>query len=299
MIAMPFSWEQAVLALVGRACPAGRLFRVTTRGVACLSRLRHPQAPVPVKVRGRFVVFRMGDDVGVDVATLQRRIRVRFRSPELLAQAMVHRSYLNEAGDAAVESNERLEFLGDAVLGCIVAHLLFERYPAVDEGRLTELRAHIVKGETLAIVAERLDLGAFLLLGRGEDATGGRRRPLNLARTLESLIGAMYLDRGFERTERFVLRVLALELQSLGGGDLRSDAKSRLQHRAQHLFGAPPRYRIVAAEGPDHAKTFTVEAVAGERSLGAGQGRSKRLAEKLAAEQALALLDREFGPDAS
>ncbi len=209
---------------------------------------------------------------------------------------MVHRSYLNEASQAGIESNERLEFLGDAALGCIVARWLFQRYPNVDEGRLTELRAHLVKGDTLAIIAERLDLGSFLLLGRGEDSTGGRRRPLNLARTFESLIGAMYLDRGFERTERFVLRALEPELTGLGGGDLRTDAKSRLQHRAQHLFGAPPRYRIVAAEGPDHAKVFTVEAVAGERSLGSGQGRSKRLAEKLAAEQALALLDREFGP---
>src|SRR5689334_11096016 len=141
---------------------------------------------------------------------------------------MVHRSYLNEASGDPIESNERLEFLGDAVLGCVVARRLYERYPAIDEGRLTELRAHIVKGETLATVADRFELGTFLLLGRGEAGTGGRHRPLNLARSLEAVLGAMYLDRGFRDTERFILRALKPELDELGAGDLPTDAKSRL-----------------------------------------------------------------------
>ncbi len=232
----------------------------------------------------------------LDLEALQKSLGVRFAQPALLAQSMVHRSYLNEAAEADLESNERLEFLGDAVLGCVVARRLFDRYPDIDEGRLTELRAFLVKGETLAVVAERLGLGSYLMLGRGEDTTGGRRRPLNLARTFEAVVGAIYLDRGFSRTEKFILRVLAPELAELGGGDLPTDAKSRLQHRAQTLFGVPPQYRIIAAEGPDHAKMFTVEAVARDRSLGRGRGRSKRIAEKQAAEAALTTLDAEFGP---
>jgi ribonuclease-3 len=255
------------------------------------------RAPAPFH-RGCFrFTPRHGATVDVDVAALQKRLGIKFKRPELLAQAMIHRSYLNEAAGAGVESNERLEFLGDAVLGCVIARRLFERYPAVHEGRLTELRAHLVKGEALAVVAERLQLGSFLFLGRGEDATGGRRRPLNLARAFEAVLGAVYLDCGFARTERFILRTLGPELAELGGGDLPTDAKSRLQHLAQTVFGAPPRYRTVSADGPDHAKIFTIEVVLGDRSLGSGRGRSKRHAEKLAAEEALKTIDRELHTD--
>lgn len=237
--------------------------------------------------------------VAVEVAALQKRLGVRFRNPGLLAQSMVHRSYLNESTEAGLESNERLEFLGDAVLGCVVARRLYERYPHVPEGRLTELRAHLVKGETLALVAERLELGRFLLLGRGEDSTGGRLRLLNLARVFEAVLGALYLDRGFAAAERFILRVLEPELTELGGGDMPSDAKSRLQHLAQTLFGTTPHYRTVAAEGPDHARVFTIEVVLGERSLGSGRGASKRNAERLAAQEALLRIEREAAAAAS
>lgn len=229
-----------------------------------------------------------------DIIALQKRLRVTFKRPEILAQAMVHRSYLNEAPSADVVSNERLEFLGDAVLGCVIASSLFERYPTVHEGRLTELRAHLVKSEALTGVAERLKLGDFLYLGKGEDATGGRTRPLNLARAFEAVAGAVFLDRGFAVAEKFLLRSMAPELDELGGGDLPTDAKSRLQHLAQTVFGMPPHYRTVSAEGPDHAKVFTIEVIIGERSLGSGSGRSKRLAEKLAADEALRTIDREM-----
>lgn len=230
----------------------------------------------------------------LDIAALQKRLRVTFRQPEILAQAMVHRSYLNEAPAPDMVSNERLEFLGDAVLGCVIARRLFEQYPTVPEGRLTELRAHLVKGEALALVAERLSLGEFLLLGKGEDATGGRKRPLNLARAFEAVTGAVFLDRGFAVAEQFILRVMAPELAELGGGELPTDAKSRLQHLAQTVFGMPPQYRTVSAEGPDHAKVFTIEVVIGERAFGSGSGPSKRLAEKLAAHEALRTIDREM-----
>ncbi len=224
----------------------------------------------------------------VDVTALLKRLGIRtVHSTELYARAMVHRSYLNEAAEPDIESNERLEFLGDAVLGCVIARVLFETYLEVDEGRLTELRAHLVKAETLALVGERLQLGQYLQLGRGEEGTGGRDRPLNLARTFEAVIGAIYLDRDFTSAERFILRVMQPELARLGGGDLPSDAKSRLQHTAQTLFGATPQYRTIATEGPDHAKTFTIEVVLGGRSFGHGRGRSKRIAEKEAAQEAL------------
>ena len=142
----------------------------------------------------------------------------------------------------------------------------------------------------MGLVAKRIELGPFLVMGRGEAATGGRTRPLNLARAFESLIGAMMIDRGYERTEQFVLRVLHEELMALGDGNLPTDSKTRLQHAAQSRFGRAPRYVIVGADGPDHAKVFRVEVVVGDLRLGSGAGRSKRVAEREAAEQALAYL---------
>ena len=227
----------------------------------------------------------MSDDLGALERSLFGRQK-GFKNRQLLERALVHRSYLNEATEPGIESNERLEFLGDAVLGLVVASKLFLLYPGVPEGRLTEMRSHLVKGESLALVAERLGLGAYLRLGRGENATGGRQRPMNLARALEAVIGAVFIDKGFRTTERWLLRLLETEFAGLGGGPA-EDAKSRLQHAAQSIYGTTPRYRIVSAEGPDHAKLFTVEVVVRERSLGGGRGRSKRAAEKEAAQAAL------------
>ena len=234
--------------------------------------------------------------MNAELSALQRRLGVKFRDPQLLAQALVHRSYLNEAPEPNVVSNERLEFLGDAVLGLLIASWLFLRYPDLPEGRLTELRSHLVKGESLAVVAERLGLGPHLRLGRGEEATGGRSRPLNLARALEAVVGAVFLDKGFRTTERWLLRLLKSELAALGGGELPEDAKSRLQHMAQTLYATTPRYRIVDTQGPDHNKLFTVEVVLGERRFAVGRGFSKRSAEKEAAQVALRVIEAEH-PD--
>lgn len=238
--------------------------------------------------------------MNVDIEALKRRLKIRRRlpHPELLTRAMVHRSYLNEAGQHGIESNERLEFLGDAVLGCVIATALFETYPDVHEGRLTELRAHVVKGETLAIVAERLGLGEFLLLGRGEEATGGRRRPVNLGRAFEAVVGAVYLNLGYGPTERLILKWLAQELAELGEGQLPLDPKSRLQQVAQTVFGTTPRYHTIAAEGPDHAKVFTIEVRVRDRSLGLGRGHSKQIAQTEAAQAALDTIAREVRAEA-
>jgi ribonuclease-3 len=232
--------------------------------------------------------------VNQDLRQLERRLRLRFEDPSLLAQALVHRSYLNEATEPGVVSNERLEFLGDAVLGLVVASWLFRRYPELPEGRLTEMRSQIVKSETLATVAARLRLGEHLLLGRGEEATGGRTRTLNQARALEAVIGAAFLDRGFRRTETWLLRLLAGQLETLDA-EGPEDAKSRLQHLAQMLFSTTPRYRIIGTEGPDHDKQFSVEVTVGNRTLGAGRGRSKRIAEREAAEAALTAIEQGVG----
>ncbi len=239
--------------------------------------------------------------MNVDIDGLKKRLgidRYKLPQPELLARAMVHRSYLNESGQPGIQSNERLEFLGDAVLGCIIAEWLFDEYPGLPEGRLTELRAHVVKGETLALVADRLGLGQFLLLGRGEEATGGRRRPVNLGRAFEAVVGAVYLNlvdrpRGFDSTKKLVLGWLAPELSGLGEGTLPLDAKSRLQQVAQTIFGTTPRYHTVAAEGPDHAKVFTIEVMVKDRVLGAGRGHSKHIAQTEAAQAALERIERE------
>ena len=151
-----------------------------------------------------------------DLRSLQRRLRLKFNDPELLAKALVHRSYLNEVPEPGTESNERLEFLGDAVLGLVVARWLFVRYPGLPEGRLTEMRSHLVKAETLAAVAARYSLGSYLRLGRGEVATGGRTRHLNQSCVLEAWIGAVFLYMGFRKTEAGYLRMVESEWEALG-----------------------------------------------------------------------------------
>ena len=223
----------------------------------------------------------------VDLEALQEGLGLRVRDASLLAQALVHRSFLNENPGAAAQSNERLEFLGDAVLGCVVAEHLYQQYQDLSEGQLTELRAALVRGETLARVAARYRLGEFLLLGRGEEASGGRERTLNLARAYEAVVGAVFLDAGFQAAKAFVLRSLEPEFRELGPGVVLTDAKSRLQHLVQAMYQQTPSYRTVASEGPDHAKLFTVEVSVADRVLGVGRGRSKQAAEKEAARLAL------------
>jgi ribonuclease-3 len=218
---------------------------------------------------------------------LERRLAVKFRRPELLQQALVHTSYLNEHPGLAVGSNERLEFLGDAALGLAVAEELFSDYPEVDEGILTELRAHLVRRETLAQAAARLDLGAYLQLGRGEDAAGGRDRPTNLARAYEALAGALFLDGGLAKVRRFVRKTLKDELAALRDKGLPFDPKSRLQELVQSRWQSTPAYRLVKTEGPDHARRFTVQVIVNGAVVGVGEGRSKQAAEKAAAEEAL------------
>lgn len=222
---------------------------------------------------------------------LADRLQISFKDPALLRQALVHTSFLNENPGIDVGSNERLEFLGDAALGVVVAQELYKDFPDVDEGVLTELRAHLVRRDTLARAAARFELGEYLQLGRGEDAAGGRNRPTNLARGYEALVGAIFLDGGLAKVRAFVKRSLKAELASVKAGGMVSDPKSRLQEVIQSRWQTTPTYKVMKTEGPDHARRFTVQVIVNNRSLGTGEGRSKQMAEKEAAQQALATIE--------
>jgi ribonuclease-3 len=228
-----------------------------------------------------------------DWRTLEAQLPFKFKEHELLRQALVHTSYLNENPGIGVGSNERLEFLGDAALGVVVAQMLYNDYPDVDEGKLTELRAHLVRRDTLARAASQLGLGEALQLGRGEDAAGGRRRPTNLARAYEALVGAIFLDGGFTRVKSFVKHSLRDEFTALRQKGMPYDPKSRLQEVVQSRWQTTPSYRLLKTEGPDHARRFTVQVVVSGKPFGTGEGRSKQMAEKEAAQRALEEIERQ------
>lgn len=230
------------------------------------------------------------------LAQLQKALGLKFKHRSLLEQALVHRSYLNEARAQGLESNERLEFLGDAVLGLVVSQELCANFPDLDEGELTRLKTSLIRWETLARAAERLAVGEYLMLGRGEEGTGGRQRPSNLARALEAVIGAAFLDRGLDKTRQFVLRCLAPDIARVETGQVALDSKSRLQQLAQSYWHETPIYRTVAANGPDHAKVFTVEVQVAGRMIGRGNGRSKKEAEIEAASQGVESILTSEGP---
>ena len=227
----------------------------------------------------------------VDQNELQKILGVPFQQQELLTQALTHSSYANENPGTAPASNERLEFLGDAILGLIVAENLFLDFPAMTEGEMTRLRSILVKQETLARVAEAIDLGEYLYLGKGEESSGGREKPANLARALEALIAAVYLDHGFPVTEQFVLEILDAELRrTLYQGTI-IDYKSQLQEMLQAKAQQTPVYALIETSGPDHDKKFTVEVKLGNDVLATGTGRSKKKAETEAARIALEKLN--------
>ncbi len=224
---------------------------------------------------------------------LAERLGLPVRDRDLLAQALVHSSWLHEHPDAARGHNERLEFLGDAVVNLAVSEALYRRHPSDDEGVLSARRAAIVSTSGLARLATRLDLGSFLLLGEGEAQRGGRVRPSLLASAFEALVGAIYLDLGWE-TVRDWIHVRAEEEISadLAMATLKSP-KSRLQEHTQRTTGERPVYHLVEAVGPDHEKQFQIEVLVDGRVLGVGEGSSRRVAETSAAAQALDVLRAE------
>jgi len=231
-----------------------------------------------------------------DAADLQKKLGVSFRSPALLEEALVHSSYANENPGAAPVSNERLEFLGDAVLGLAVAEKLYHECPYSAEGELTVLRAALVRRDALAAVAKRLGLGEHMYLGKGEEAGGGRSKAVNLAGTMEAVIGAVFLDRGWRVTREIVLKFFKPELEESVSRGVAVDFKSRLQEIIQSERQITPAYYIIDETGPDHSKVFTVEVRAGDTVLGKGTGKSKKAAETEAARLALQQLPATFTP---
>jgi len=217
---------------------------------------------------------------------LQKQIGVTFKDQHLLSQAFVHRSHLNEARNIK-ESNERLEFLGDSVLSLLTSHFLYQTYPEFPEGTLTNIRSGLVKTTSLATVAQSLNLGELLFLSHGEEESGGRKNSSLLADTFEALLGAIYLDQGLEVARTFLHAYLFPNAKGIVEHKTYIDFKSLLQEIIQEESRVSPVYRVTKSEGPDHAKTFWVEVLSMERTLGQGMGKSKQEAEQAAASQAL------------
>ena len=221
---------------------------------------------------------------------LAERIGHRFGDEELLRTALRHRSWIAE--NDGHESNERLEFLGDAVLGWVVADLVYRRHDDMAEGKLTDLRKSVVNAIALGGMAEQLGVGEHLMLGRGEDAAGGRQKTSILSDALEAIFGAIYLDAGAEVAYRVISSLFREQMvEALAGLD-RLDAKTRLQELASRVGGGHVSYRVTD-EGPDHEKTFFATVYVGDREMGAGEGRSKKAAEQIAAEIACDALEAE------
>src|SRR5438067_1231719 len=225
------------------------------------------------------------------VQTLSATLGYSFRDAALLQAALIHTSYVNERPGRGVESNERLEFLGDAVLGVVVAHRLYELRPESAEGELTVLRAWLVRQSTLARWARQMGLGPHLLLGRGEARGGGRDRPALLSRGFEALIGSIYLDGGLEAARSVLLPFIDQEIQVGFSPQRVVDAKSRLQQVTQARFETTPIYNMVDHSGPGHAPVFVIEVRAGPEVQTRGSGHSKRAAQQAAAHAALQQLN--------
>ena len=221
-----------------------------------------------------------------EFTNLEKLLNIKFKNEDLLKQAFYHRSYLNEV-KLDLESNERLEFLGDSILSLIVSNYLYNLRGKDTEGDLTNLRAYIVKTTSLSEASKKLNLGSYLHLSKGEEISGGRQNPQLLANTFEALLGAIFLDLGLETAKKMVHEtLLSLFEKELKSGPPK-DAKSELQEVVQERLKRSPNYKIIETKGPDHAKQFRVAVLVGGKEYGQGIGNSKQIAEEKAAEQAL------------
>ena len=211
-------------------------------------------------------------------------VKQRFKNKDLIDQALTHRSWVNEHKGIRA-SNERLEFLGDAILEYIVSKELYAQFPDKEEGYLTALRANLVNTVSLSEVAKTLELGEYLFLSKGEEESGGRTNPSLLADTVEAIIGAIFIDRGVEDAEEFVRVNLLVDIKKRAASPLK-DFKSRLQELVQSQSLPAPKYQVVSEAGPDHSKTFVLDVVVGGNAWGRGEGKSKAVAEQEAAKDA-------------
>lgn len=224
--------------------------------------------------------------------TLEEKLGYRFHDISLLEKALTHSSYANEHHLGGINSNERLEFLGDSVLGMVTADSLYRTFPELPEGDLTRLRASLVCENSLVLVAQALELGAYLRLGKGEEACGGRTRPSIIADAVEAVLAAVYLDGGIGEARRLIERFILSNLSR--AHEASRDHKTALQELVQRRSGQVLSYHLIGESGPDHAKRFTMEVRLNGEAVGSGTGRSKKEAEQMAARAAYQLLERQF-----
>jgi len=222
-----------------------------------------------------------------DFSILEKKLKIKFKNKDLLTQAFVHRSYLNENPNLGMHHNERLEFLGDAVLELAVTEYLYKEYPQKPEGELTSWRAALVNAKILSKIAQELDFNDFLLLSRGELKEIGKARQYILANTFEAFVGSLYLDQGYEPCQKFIKKCVIKDLPEIIESQLYRDAKSRFQEEAQEKVGVTPNYRVLREWGPDHAKHFIIGVFLGDELAAEGEGFSKQEAEEQAAKKAL------------
>ncbi|MEK7464597.1 MAG: ribonuclease III [Patescibacteria group bacterium] len=223
----------------------------------------------------------------MDIKNLEEKIGVEFKKKELLKEALTHRSYLNENPNFKTSHNERLEYLGDAVLELITTEFLYEAYPSYQEGQLTTLRAALVNYQMLGKIGKEINLDKYLLLSRGESKDTGKAREVILANTVEALIGSIYLDQGYEVAKKFIKEFVFSHLEEILSQKLYRDPKSTLQEIAQNKLKLTPTYKVLSEAGPDHNKKFVIGVYLGENISAEGKGTSKQEAEINAAESAL------------
>ncbi len=221
------------------------------------------------------------------LTALQKTLRIRFKNKALMEQSLIHSSYINENPGLAAGDNERLEFLGDAVLGFIIADELYRRFPQFSEGEMTRVRSSMVSQEALSSMAKAIKLGDFLYLGKGEEGGGGRSKPANLSGALEALTAAIFLDRGLAVTRKFVLKLMSKKMDKATSQGIEADYKSKLQEIMQSQRQLKPKYKVIEAVGPAHERRFTVEVRVGNSVMGRGSAKSKKAAEAEAARIAL------------
>jgi len=227
-----------------------------------------------------------------EINQIEKNLGITFKNKSWLKEALVHRSYLNEAKDPKLRSNERLEFLGDSVLAFWVSDQIFHRFPDLPEGKLTFIRTYLVRTETLTKLSQKLNLGRFLLMSKGEEQSGGRENPVLLANAFEAITGAIFLDQGMEGISTFLQSQLEPLIASISNVENLKDNKSRFQELAQAKGWGTPIYKLISSFGPDHQKTFIMGVYLEDKLLAEGQSRSKQEAEEEAAKKALEILNQ-------
>jgi len=225
-----------------------------------------------------------------DIADLEKRFSYVFKNRKLLTEALTHRSFYHENPDKSITHNERLEFLGDSVLGFVIVEYLFSSDKKSTESVMAKIKSYLVKESILSEIADSISLGKYLKLGKGEEATGGRAKKSILADTIEALLGAVYLDGGYKKVKAVVLELFRKEIDTLMDSTRFYDFKTELQEKTQLLFGVLPEYRVVKQEGEEHEKVFTIEVFIEGKKFGKGSGKSKKEAQTLAAREALSQL---------